>query len=279
MSAGKVFVRESGSGTRTVVLLHGYSDHGGTWCKVVPALAERHRVLTVDLPGFGRSAGHWRAPVLDHYVDTVAEVIADCADPVALIGNSLGAVTSLAFASTYPGRVDGVVLADMPGMAGIPRSWSSGARLPLDMVSRALSRPVPPALVQFAVATLYARAALHRPDRLGVDTRTAFAANYASRRSIETLLAVGRAVIPELARLPIPEMVNSLSVPALLVWGERDLITPARAAGRVHTGARRRVAIIPDAGHCPQLDSPSEFLELVLPFLERSFSRPAAPGT
>ncbi|KLL94797.1 alpha/beta hydrolase, partial [Rhodococcus sp. IITR03] len=156
-----MFVRESGAGPRTVVLLHGFSDHGGTWCKVAPAIAERHRVLTVDLPGFGRSAQHWETPVLDHYVDVLADLVDDVPEPVSLVGNSLGAVTALVFASVHPSRVGRVVLADMPGLAGIPRWWTRGASMPVEL-SRLLLRPLPAPVMQQAMGALYARAAVHR---------------------------------------------------------------------------------------------------------------------
>ncbi|WP_241385192.1 alpha/beta fold hydrolase [Rhodococcus sp. CH91] len=265
-ASGKVHVHESGAGDRTVLLLHGFSDHGGTWCKVAPGIAEHHRVLTVDLPGFGRSAQHWRTPVLDHYVDVVADLVADLSQPVSLVGNSLGAVTALVFASVHPSRVDRVVLADMPGLAGIPRLWTRGARVPVEL-SRALLRPLPAPVVQRAVGALYARAAVHRRGTFDPAVRTAFAANYATRGQVDTLLSVGRHAIGELGRLPIPEMVHALDMPALLLWGARDRLTPARAARRVNVGDRRRVVILPDAGHCPQLDAPREFLDAVLPFL------------
>ncbi len=262
-----LYVREVGSGPRTVVLLHGFSDHGGTWCKVEPALAERYRVLVVDLPGFGRSSNHWAGPVLDHYVDVLDDLLAEIPEPVSFVGNSLGAVTSLLFASNHPSRVDRVVLADMPGMTGIPRLWTRGAQVPA-AISRALALPVPAPVMQRAIGALYARAAMHRPERMDSAVRAAFNANYATRGQIDTMLAVGRMAIGELGRLPIPAMVHALDMPALLIWGAHDRLTPAHAARRVSVGSKRRVVVIPDAGHCPQLDAPSEFLAAVLPFLE-----------
>lgn len=266
MPSASVFVRESGSGDRTVVLLHGFSDHGGTWCKVEPELARDHRVLTVDLPGFGRSWRQWRAPVLGHYVDVLGALVADAPGPVTVIGNSLGATTALMFASARPDAVDRVVLADMPGVAGIPRSWTHGARIP-SWLTRSFSRPVPTPIVQRTIGALYARAAVHRLANMDTTVRSAFAANYASRAQIDTMLAVGSAAISELGRVPIPEMLHALDVPALLVWGAHDRLTPATAARRVRVTADRRVVVIPDAGHCPQLDAPGEFLEAVLPFV------------
>src|SRR5260370_41592972 len=45
----------AGRGRRTVVLLHGFGDTHATWRHVVPVLARRHRVVALDLPGFGAS--------------------------------------------------------------------------------------------------------------------------------------------------------------------------------------------------------------------------------
>lgn len=276
MADPAVFVRATGSGDRTVVLLHGFSDHGGTWCKIEPELAEHHRVLVVDLPGFGRSWQQWRVPVLAHYTEVLAQVVAGQPRPVSLVGNSLGATAALMLASDHPDLVDRVVLADMPGLAGIPRTWTQGARIPPGL-TRWLSRPLPTPLVQAVIAELYARAAVTRPDRLDTGIRTAFAANFATRARIDTMLAVGSAAISELGRLPIPEMVHALDMPALLVWGARDRLTPASAARRVAVAAHRQVTIIPDAGHCPQLDAPREFLDAVLAFLAPASPPPLTP--
>ena len=146
----------------------------------------------MDLPGFGRSSGRWKAPVFDHYVDTVADLVADSTEPVAVVGNSLGAVTALAFASAHPNRTDRVVLSDMPGLAGIPRSWTQSARFPVDRVSRILSRPVPMPVMQRAIGEFYTRAALYRPERMDEATLTAFTANFADRHQVDTMLRVGR---------------------------------------------------------------------------------------
>ncbi|WP_206612308.1 alpha/beta fold hydrolase [Prescottella agglutinans] len=261
-------VLSAGSGGRTVVLLHGYSDHGGTWQKVTPTLARHFRVLVVDLPGFGRSAGTWREPLIDGYVETLSALTDDEPGPVSVIGNSLGAVTALAWASARPDRVADVVLSDMPGISRIPRSWTRGTELRMDRMARVLAGPVPDRYVQQMIGAMYAGAALRHPRRADARVRADYTQHYATKRQVADLLAIGRVVIREIADLPIPAMIDALTVPALLLWGANDLLTPARAARRITTTTDRRVAIIPSCGHCPQLDCPSEFLAEVLPFLD-----------
>src|SRR4051794_668300 len=81
------------STVRTVVLVHGYMDAGGTWDLVAPALAAKgFRVLAPDMRGFGDGA---RAPKGSYYpfVDYVFD-LADLVDPlspgepIALVGHS-----------------------------------------------------------------------------------------------------------------------------------------------------------------------------------------------
>ncbi|WP_235870652.1 alpha/beta fold hydrolase [Rhodococcus xishaensis] len=262
-------VLTAGAGERTVVLLHGYSDHGGTWQKVVPTLAEQYRVLVVDLPGFGRSAGTWREPVIDGYVEILSDLVNDESDQVSVVGNSLGAVIALVWASARPDLIADVVLSDMPGVVRIPRSWTRGAQLRMDGLAGALAGPMPDRYVQRMMGAVYALAALRHPSRADAKVRSGYTEHYATKRQVADLLALGRVVIREIAELPIPRMIADLEVPALLLWGANDLLTPARAARRIAVTADRQVAVIPSCGHCPQLDCPSEFLGEVLPFLRR----------
>ncbi|WP_305094422.1 alpha/beta fold hydrolase [Prescottella sp. R16] len=267
--SGRPHVVTAGTGERTVVLLHGYSDHGGTWQKVLPTLAERYTVLVVDLPGFGHSAGTWREPLVESYVDTLGDLVADRGTPVSVIGNSLGAVTALAWATARPDQVADVVLSDMPGVAPIPRTWTRGVRFRVERLTQLLSTPVPDRYVQQMIGALYATAALRHPLRADAAVRAGYTQHYATRRQVSDLLALGRIVIREIAELPIPEMIDALDIPTLLLWGANDLLTPARAARRITVTETRRVAVVPDCGHCPHLDCPSEFLAEVLPFLAR----------
>jgi len=95
---------------RTVVLVHGFLDAGGTWDLVAPALAAKGlRVLAPDMRGFGDGA---RAPKGSyyHFVDYVFD-LADLVDalspdePIALVGHSMGGTIATLFAGTFPERV------------------------------------------------------------------------------------------------------------------------------------------------------------------------------
>lgn len=99
-----------------VLLLHGLYDRWETWQPVLPGLAEIAHVVAYDLRGHGRSshpAGGYR---LRDYADDTVKLIARLrpAEPVVLIGFSLGALVALVVAAEHPELVRALVLEDPP---------------------------------------------------------------------------------------------------------------------------------------------------------------------
>jgi pimeloyl-ACP methyl ester carboxylesterase len=95
----------------TVLLVHGYGASSASWKPVIPLLAERYRVIAVDLPGFGRSDRREG----DYSPDALADVLADVLDQkrvarAHVIGHSWGSSVVLAFARRHRARVDKLVV-------------------------------------------------------------------------------------------------------------------------------------------------------------------------
>ena len=98
-----------------VVMLHGFTSDNRMWLPVAGPLSEDYRVIAPDLRGHGASS----APDdLDSYtMETYAEDIAYLLDTLeidvcALVGCSFGGMVALQFATTYPGRLAGLVVSD-----------------------------------------------------------------------------------------------------------------------------------------------------------------------
>src|ERR1700712_1322983 len=151
----------TGESEHTVVLLHGFSDNLTTWSRIVPPLAVDHRVIAIDLPGFGRSARRWSAPLLPGYVDVLAEVLdaEGVHGPVSFVGNSMGAVVSAMFAARYPERTDRLVLIDMPGLHSVPRMWRLAMSWPAELGLRTALRLVPGSVAQYGLGWTYSHIA------------------------------------------------------------------------------------------------------------------------
>jgi pimeloyl-ACP methyl ester carboxylesterase len=78
------------------------------------------------------------------------------------------------------------------------------------------------------------------------------------------VLGIGRRLLPELRD---PYELERISCPVLLVWGRQDLMVFQTGAQRVlDTAPDGRLELIEDCGHCPQLEAPERFGELLIGF-------------
>jgi pimeloyl-ACP methyl ester carboxylesterase len=105
--------RVTGRGEPTVVLVHGWALDHRVWDGEVPRLAERHRVVTLDLAGHGESGrerSSWTMAAFGEDVKAVVEAVG--ARQVVLVGHSMGGPVVLEAARRMPERVQGIVLVD-----------------------------------------------------------------------------------------------------------------------------------------------------------------------
>ena len=103
-----------GKGSKTVVLLHGWTCDESFWENQTGALSKKYRVITIDLPGHGQSA----APVVytqDNFAHAVDAVLrAARVKSAVLVGHSLGAITARQYARIYLDRARAIVMIDPP---------------------------------------------------------------------------------------------------------------------------------------------------------------------
>jgi pimeloyl-ACP methyl ester carboxylesterase len=94
-----------------LVLIHGLGDEADTWRHVLPLLAARRRVITPDLPGFGRSDKPHRAYTTAFFARTIAALMAELGIARAeLAGSSMGAVVAQRLALARPALVERLIL-------------------------------------------------------------------------------------------------------------------------------------------------------------------------
>ena len=99
--------QEAGEGPSTILLLHCSASSGAQWNALTERLAQQHRVLTPDLCGHGDSAawsGH-TAYRLEYEVSALAQLLAEQAGPVHLVGHSYGGALALMLALRAPQRL------------------------------------------------------------------------------------------------------------------------------------------------------------------------------
>jgi pimeloyl-ACP methyl ester carboxylesterase len=106
----------SGHGKATLVLVHGWTCDSSSWDAQVPALSSHYRVITLDLPGHGRSGAPKDGKfTMDLFARAVEAVRAESgADKIVLVGHSMGAPVIRQYARLFPEHVAGLVAVDGP---------------------------------------------------------------------------------------------------------------------------------------------------------------------
>ena len=108
----------SGSGAQAVIFVHGWTCDESSWREQVPVVSKNHRVLTLDLPGHGKS-GMPKAYSMDMFARAVEAVRLEAkVDKVFLVGHSMGTPVIRKYALMYPEHVKGLVLVD--GLVQLP---------------------------------------------------------------------------------------------------------------------------------------------------------------
>ncbi|QIN84665.1 alpha/beta fold hydrolase [Rubrobacter tropicus] len=251
-----------------LVLLHGDGESAFDWSWTLPALARSRRVYAPDLPGSGENA----KPAADYSPAFLERFAASFLDAVgvgraAVVGSSLGGLVALRLALSEPSRVGSLVLVAssglgravnlglssliIPGYGDLATGW---AGTKAGAAQRARSR----ARLLFARPGRAPKAWISEQYRLA-RMPGFLAAQLAALRAELDPLGQREVLLDELPRL---------TMPTLLVWGERDRILPvsqARAAlARLPEGS---IEIIPDCGHLPQVEWPDRFVRALDGFL------------
>lgn len=234
----------TGSGTPVVLLTHLGATLDEWDPAVVDALARRHRVIAVGLPGVGGSTGTV-APTIQGMVDAAAGFVAAMGlTEVDLVGFSLGGFIAQQVALDHPGLVRRLVLTGTgpAGGGGINRP-TGAAYIYGDMLRGALARTDAKEFLFFNRDEVGKRAAQEYLARISarVMDRDEPIALPAFRTQIEAIKAWGRAEPHDLSRI---------SAPTLIANGDNDKMVPSTLSEDLH----RRIPgstlhIYPDSGH------------------------------
>lgn len=250
-----------------VVFLHGAQHDHSVWILQSRYLAHHGQaVLALDLPGHGRSDG---APLGS--VEAVAERIADALEPLAhprllLAGHSLGSLIALEVAQRLPARVAGVALIGTAAPMRVSEALLAATRddpaAAMDMIN-VWSHSA--AIAPFAA----------RPGNPG----PGFNVVWQNLRLMQRIAATnGAQVLPtDFAACHAYDgalaAARALPCPVLFVLGERDQMTPPRAAkSLIDACADRTVVTLPATGHALMAENPEGVRRALAAFAGRVFA-------
>src|SRR5207247_5261751 len=110
-------VIEPGAGDPPVVFVHGLAGSWQNWLENLPHFAERHRVIAMDLPGFGASPMPAEKISISGYAQWLDELLGTLGvDEAVVVGNSMGGFIGAELAIAFPRRVRRLVLVSAAGL-------------------------------------------------------------------------------------------------------------------------------------------------------------------
>jgi pimeloyl-ACP methyl ester carboxylesterase len=111
----KIHYTSAGTGP-TLIFVHGWTCDGSSWRYQIPVFSVHYRVVTLDLPGHGKSASpaetEFSMGLFADAVESVRQALGP--DRVVLVGHSMGAAVIRQYALSHPGHVAGLVAVDGP---------------------------------------------------------------------------------------------------------------------------------------------------------------------
>lgn len=242
-----------------VVLLHGFASSIENWVAVIPELKKKHRVLAIDLKGFG-----WTdRPVGDYSPTAQASMLKALMkergiDKAAIVAHSWGSSVALAFAIAYPDSVDRIALYD---------AWVYEQQLP-SMFQLARAKGVG----EFLFAAFYSERGEERlangfydpeiiPEKLVEDVERAMERPGTRAAALEAVRGM--------TFNQLEPKYSTIAKPTLLLWGREDIVTPPSIGERLlRQLPNARMVVYPRCGHFPMIEAISESNRELVAFLE-----------
>ncbi|MBL7856332.1 MAG: alpha/beta hydrolase [Cyclobacteriaceae bacterium] len=255
--------RDEGSQTDSIplVLLHGTSSSLLTWDACAKAWKNKHRIVRMDLPGFGLTGPHPNNDYsIDAYVDFLEKFLRDRnISQCYLAGNSLGGLIAYTYAARFPFQVKKLILIDA---AGYPIEHAKGSLAfklgKIPVIKNLLTVITPSSIVRKSLEDAYGNTSLVT-DAL-VEQYRDMACREGNREAL-------------LQRLQTDQkgdttIVSQLNQPTLILWGEQDQLIPVANAYKFQRDVPQDTLVVfSGVGHVPMEERPEQVAPVVLHFL------------
>lgn len=253
VNGNKIRYIEEGDSKNTIVLLHGLGGMAERWLPVVPFLSKKHRVIALDLIGYGQSDKPQVDYTPEFFRDSVLGFLETLSlEKVFMIGTSLGGEIVAECAATQNPAIKKIV---MVAPAGIMKKSTPV----LDAYTMAALYPN-----HESVKTAY-QMMMGEKKEISPQSVDNFISNMTRHNSkmvfLSTLLGMKNSPV-------ITEKLKLIKIPTLLIWGDADRMIPIEYSKEFASSIPDcNFVIMNRCGHTPYEEKPSEFSKLVLDFL------------
>jgi len=265
-SPALLYAEEVGNGP-PLLLLHGLGASTFTWRHVIPVLARDHRVIALDLKGFGRSD----KPFDDHY--SAADQAALVSDfirkrnlgDVTVVGHSFGGTVALLTALEFkeePGRISRLVVIDAPALK---QSFPGAAGVIHAPLATYLAMTIAPQLAarELLQAVSAPRRKLPEADIAG------YAVPYGSLGSSHAFVATTEAIL-KANTSRMGSRYPEIGQPTLIVWCRHDRVVPLMTGSKLaRLLPNARLEVLNHCNHLPQDEVPDSLVGDLEAFFKR----------
>ncbi|PTQ76258.1 pimeloyl-ACP methyl ester carboxylesterase [Nitrosomonas oligotropha] len=266
--------RSTGTG-EPVLLIHGFGASSYSWRHVIEPLAQKNRVITIDLKGFGDSP----KPRDDAY--SVYEqarlvrnfILENDLKNLHIVGHSYGGGVALAvsiyLSASNPGLQKSLVLIDS---VAYPQELPGFVKI--------LATPVLGPLITYAVPNTFQvknllQIVYFNDDLIPQEAIDHYAADLGKPDAKYALLTSVRQMLPTDLQ-QFSENYASLTIPTLIIWSREDEIVPLAVGKRLHENIPdSKLVIMSGVGHAVQEEKPALLLPHLRSFLEAGSNRAA----
>ncbi|MCE1189245.1 MAG: alpha/beta hydrolase [Ignavibacteria bacterium] len=258
-----------GTGTQTIILVHGLASNAGFWRYTIPELAKNYRLIVVDLPGYGKSSKEPYAFNMSYYADQVKRL----ADHLGLkkfvyAGHSMGGQIGLTFALRHPEMLEKLVLVDPAGCEKFDRG--EGDWLRSVMTINAVKKTPEDGIRKNLAMNFYTW-----DDKWEwmVEERARMAKATDFEDFCYTVVRSVNGMLDE----PTYNKLNKITVPTMIIYGENDglipnpYLHPGFTKDVFEWGAKQipncKLIGVPECGHMLQIEKPEAFINAVKEFI------------
>lgn len=254
---GRIHYTDCGRG-RVMVLIHGYLETSEVWKNFAGNLAGKYRIITIDLPGHGRSDIYGETQTMEFMAGVIKELLTDLnIEKVFMTGHSLGGYITLAFLELYPEMLSGYCLFHSHPLADTREALEKRER-EIALIKAGKKDLMYPE----NIAKMYAALNLNKfPEALKRSKEIA------SSISGEGIIAVLRSMMIRPSRLAVME---EGKVPCLWILGEMDnYINCELVKSKVKLPENAELIVLENSGHLGFIEEEKRSLDVLAEFVNK----------
>jgi len=253
VEGSSLFFESAGEG-RAIIFLHGLGGTGNVWYGQRSVLRKTHRVITLNLPGSGRSSKHETSYSMQRWAEQVVGLADHLKiDRFTLVGHSMSTILAQKVAGQFPKRVDGVILCGP--LTELPEAGKNAfAQRKALVESEGMT----------AVADLVLEGALTVATREIQGPLAGMCREMLMSNDPKSYAAQCQALLEGSAKAEQ----TKIACPVLILVGDQDVVTPLANARAISAQApTASIRIVPATAHLTMAERPEFFNSLILDFM------------